>query len=409
MKFLLLIFKNLLRNPLRTVLTSVAIFVLVLVVTFIWSILSFLDTVTAERSKDFKAIVTEKWQIPSQMPLTYLLPLSRGAARSATDERPQDYMSWQFYGGSTEQDSKKRTRENIVFFFGMDPRKLRSMMEDLENLDQALVEKLVKDDQAVILGRDRLRKIGKRVGDTFTVYSMNYPEINLEFRIAGLFPEGRYDDSAVMNMDYLKRSLDDYERKKQKKHPLAEKTLNLVWLKVPDSKAFGRISEQIETSVEFKQQPVRCETASSGIANFLEAYRDLIWGMRWLLSPAILICMALIIANAISISVRERRPEMAIFKVLGFRPWQILVLVLGEALLVGAICGLISTSLAYWFINVVLGGFKFPIAFFPAFRIADNALWWGVTIGTLTALAGSLVPAWSARTVKVSEVFSKVA
>ena len=57
--------------------------------------------------------------------------------------------------------------------------------------------------------------------------------------------------------------------------------------------------------------------------------------MRWLLVPAILVTMALVIANAISISVRERRTEMAVLKVLGFHPTQILLLVLGEALLIG--------------------------------------------------------------------------
>jgi putative ABC transport system permease protein len=56
----------------------------------------------------------------------------------------------------------------------------------------------------------------------------------------------------------------------------------------------------------------------------------------------------------------------------------------------------------------VLGGIKFPIGFFPAFRIPLAALWWGVLIGGTTALAGSIVPAWSARSVKVSEVFAKL-
>ena len=65
---------------------------------------------------------------------------------------------------------------------------------------------------------------------------------------------------------------------------------------------------------------MKCETASSGIATFLEAYRDLIWGMRWLLAPAILVTLSLVISNAISISVRERRMELAVLKVLGFRP-----------------------------------------------------------------------------------------
>ena len=89
------------------------------------------------------------------------------------------------------------------------------------------------------------------------------------------------------------------------------------------------------SSPEFTDPAVKCETASSGIASFLDAYRDLLWGMRWLLVPAILVTMALVIANAISISVRERRTEMAVLKVLGFGPTQIMMLVLGEALLIG--------------------------------------------------------------------------
>ena len=77
---------------------------------------------------------------------------------------------------------------------------------------------------------------------------------------------------------------------------------------------------------------------------FLDAYRDLLWGMRYLLVPAILVTLALVIANAISISVRERRMEMAVMKVLGFRPLQILLLVLGESLLIGARRGFISAA-----------------------------------------------------------------
>jgi putative ABC transport system permease protein len=130
--------------------------------------------------------------------------------------------------------------------------------------------------------------------------------------------------------------------------------------------------------------------------------------MRYLLVPAILVTMALVIANAISISVRERRTEMAVLKVLGFAPWQVMVLILGEALLVGCGSGLLSAGLAFALINLAFGGIKFPIAWFPAFQLAPQALYWGPMIGGLTALAGSLLPAWSARSVKVSEVFSKV-
>jgi len=64
MKFFLLIVKSLRRNLLRTTLTCLAVMVLVFVVTQIWTVLYFLDSITTEKAKDFKAIVTERWQVP---------------------------------------------------------------------------------------------------------------------------------------------------------------------------------------------------------------------------------------------------------------------------------------------------------------------------------------------------------
>jgi putative ABC transport system permease protein len=141
----------------------------------------------------------------------------------------------------------------------------------------------------------------------------------------------------------------------------------------------------------------------------MEAYRDLVWGMRYLLAPAVLVTMALVISNAISISVRERQTEFAVLKVLGFRPWHILNMVLAEALLIGALSGLISASATYFVINHVLGGIRFPIAFFGAFFIPKMALVWGLLVGGGTALVGTFVPAWTACRVRVTEVFARVA
>lgn len=415
--------KSLARNRLRTALTGVATIVLVLVVILVWTVLYFLDLVTAERTKDLKAIVTERWQIPSQMPFAYEAILAEGAARSPGDTRPQDYMTWQFFGGTL--DPVKRTRENIVFFFCMDPAKLltikdgkpESMMDGIDEFtpeEITLLDKacraMEEDKRRVVMGWERLQTINKRVGERFTLTGLNYTGIDLEVEIIGMFPKGsRYDQSAIIHRDYLNDALEAYKRKNGKPHPLADKSLNLVWLRVPDTNAFARVARQIETSPQFTSPAVKCETASSGVASFLDAYRDLLWGMRWLLVPAILVTMALVIANAISISVRERRTEMAVLKVLGFGPGQVMALILGEALLIGCLSGLIGAGGTFLIINKVIGGIKFPVAFFPAFKVPLEALWWGPLIGGLTALAGSLVPSWSARSVKVAEVFSKVA
>jgi putative ABC transport system permease protein len=213
-----------------------------------------------------------------------------------------------------------------------------------------------------------------------------------------------------VHRDYLNDALENYRRTHNGvAHPMAQKSLNLVWLKVPDSNSFSQVSEQIVNSPSFASPAVKIETASSAISAFMESYSTIIFAMRWLLAPSILITLSMIIANAISISVRERFMEMAVLKVLGFGPTQIMFLVLGEALLLGTVAGLSSSVITYLFVNDVKGGIAFPIAFFPKFLIPLESLWWGPIVGALTALAGSLLPAWSARTVKVSEVFSKVA
>jgi putative ABC transport system permease protein len=445
-RYLRILFKSLARNKVRTLLTSLAVMALVFVVSLIWSALALLDAVTREKTKDFKALVTERWQLPSMMPMAYAKDLAEGAARKPSDVKPQDSMTWSFYGGTTDE---KRTRESLLFFFCMDPSKLlrmtevspaelktmkeveranlrrtkdgkparvESMMDGLEELTDAqvwylldVIAQMQKNHTKVILGQDRLKALNKKVGESFVVDSINYKDIKLECEIIGVFPPGRYDQSAVMNVEYLLRALDDYKNKKGQPHPLADRCLNLMGLKVPDTEAYNQVAKQIDESPLFLSPSVKVETWASGVASFLDAYRDLLAGVRWVLVPVLLITMALVIANAIGISVRERRTEMAVLKVLGFGPNAVLLLVLGEAVLIGALSGFISVGSTWLLVNKVMGGIKFPIAFFQAFYIADAALWWGPMLGACTALVGSFFSALSASAVRPSEVFAKVA
>lgn len=408
-----LVLKSLLRNRLRTLLTGSATLLLVLVVTLIWSVLWLLDLVMTERNRDFKAIVTERWQIPSQMPPAYEASIAKGAASKPGDAEPQDHMTWSFYGATLDA---KKTRENLLFFFCLDPDKVLPMMDDFSNLSaeeerrlKAGLEAMKEDHRRVLLGRERLKAVNKQVGERISLFSINYNGIDLdECEIYDMLPEGRLTLFGLMHRDRLKDALEAYKAKTGKAHPLAEKSLNLVWLKLPDTETYNRVADQILHSPLYSNPAVKIETASSGIASFLDSYRDMLWGLRWMLVPAILATLSLVIATAISISVRERRVEMAVLKVLGFRPTQIMLLVLAEALSIGCLAGTISSWGTYLLINHVIGGIKFPIAFFPAFRVPLDALWWGPALGALTALVGSIAPAWSARSVKVSQVFAKL-
>jgi putative ABC transport system permease protein len=407
-----LMLKNLGRNAVRTSLIALAIAVLVAKVTLVWTVIYFFDAAQRERSKDIKLIISERWQLPSRLPVKhadYLDPNSPSMLSELTGKYgPNDFMTWSFYGGSV--DPANRTVKDIVFLFVLNPDRIKTMMDDLSTYDDALVEKLKATRNGCLLGRDRLANLNKRVGDTFKSFSFSHKGIDLEFEIVGELPEGRYNQSGIMRTDYFLGAFEEYSRKNGRPHELQEpdRRLNYIWLRVPDRAAFDEVGAFIEKAPVFSQRPIKVETGSSGIGLFLEAYADLLWGMKYLLAPAMLAIMALVVAIAISISIRERRTEIAVMKVLGFQPGQVMSLVMGESLILGAVSGFVAAALTFALINWAVGGIPFPIGFFPAFLIPKTALAWGTAMGSICALAGSYFPAQQARAVRVSEVFSKV-
>jgi putative ABC transport system permease protein len=430
MKLLKLIVKNVGRNALRSILTALGTMVLVLVVTLVWSILHLIDMVTEEKSHDVKAFISERWSVPSRLPFSYASSLSEGAVRKdhPEDIRPTDSMTWQFYGGTL--DPKNPSLRSIIFCIACDPDKIPTMMSGLEGLSAAedaelrrSVERLKAKRDGIILGRNHLLALSQKskdgrqsmlenpVGRKFSLTGFsNFKELDFDFEIVGVFPAGRYDGLATINRDYYNAALDAYPPSHAgRQHPMADRSLSLVLLKVDDKETYNRVAEQITTSPYYHNPQVKCETESSGIGSFLDAYRDLLWIMRWPLTLACLGTLALVLANAISISVRERRTEMAVLKVLGFRPGQILMLVMGESVLLGLLSGAGSAALTYMVINWGFHGVNFPMGFFPVFLIPASALWWGLAVGGGAALAGSVLPAWSASRVKPAEVFSKIA
>jgi putative ABC transport system permease protein len=411
-----LVLRSLIRSLLRTSLTYLAVFVLVFILTAVWSVLDFLSALTAQKDQNLKGIVTEKYQIPSQMKPSHLQGIKDMIAELPPDQRPDNVedniMTWAFVGGTL--DPNKRTFQNSLFFFATEPEKILKMMPGLEDLTGEELDQIrkataymEKNPKAVVVGAERLRQLGKRVGDRMKLTSINYKDIEFDFEIIAEFPAGsRWEQSAVMNRRYLDNELDAYKGRNGKEHPLADKCMNLIWVRLPSPKAFDTLSDKLSDPGKFSPA-IKMEIESSAYANFLSPYKTLISFLRYALAPGLLIITTLVASLVIGIGVRERRTEIAVLKVLGFRPWMVLGLVLGEALLIGTLSGFMATATAYSLVNA-LGGIPLPIGFFGKFFIPENALWWGPAIGAVTSLIGSILPSVTAYGIKASQVFSRV-
>ena len=66
-----------------------------------------------------------------------------------------------------------------MFMLALDPKKMR-MLDEIDDLSDATIQKLIDNDRGLLIGRDRLDMIDKKLGDKVTMYSANYKDIKID-------------------------------------------------------------------------------------------------------------------------------------------------------------------------------------------------------------------------------------
>ena len=170
---------------------------------------------------------------------------------------------------------------------------------------------------------------------------------------------------------------------------------------------FG-VAAEVERLYENAPAKLRVETESAGVGRFIGRTSTVV-NIINVVVTILLVDMVIVLSNSISMTVRERRREVAILKILGFQPAFILVMVVGEAVTVGAIGGLLGAGFTYVASALNLAGqFPLRIDFLLQFPVPAKFLLHGLVVGTLVGFIGSIIPAWNAQKIQVAEAFSNV-
>jgi putative ABC transport system permease protein len=207
-----------------------------------------------------RLIVEDAEGLPSELPWKYgdyLDPSSHDCILAKSDLMLGGFMTWSFYGGQFE--GTEIAIKNLLFFFAMNPDHIRPMMRELQDFDPKLVQELKNNRKGCVVGQERLKLINKSVGDEFKLASVTHKGIDLEFEVIGLLPAGLYEQSAIMNVSYLREALANYKRKTGQQHPQADKSLNLIYLRAVDRDAAQRLIKQIESAPQLATPPLRCQ------------------------------------------------------------------------------------------------------------------------------------------------------
>lgn len=382
LKFIELVLKNLGRNRVRTILTALAVLVLTTIYSVVNSTTAFIGQLVNDAA-DTRLIIREKWIVPSQMPNRYARMIG---------EVPgvEDWTVWHNYIGYLDS-SRRMDRRGLGIATRMD--NLVEMHPGLEGLDPQLIEEMKREKTGALVGSGVMKSMDWRVGQRFTIISMTQAGANLEFKIVGELPPGRWQQNFFFREDYFQEGTGDKGR------------MNMMWLRVSDPATGQQVASQIEKMFENSEAEVLVETESAGVARLADRTQSIVAIINIVVS-ILLIDMLVILSNSISITTRERRREMAVFKVLGFQPGFIMAMVIGEAMLVGSIGGGLGALLGFILSSVPLP-FKLPMLLQLSVKLSAVPV--GILIGAAVGFIGSIIPAWNARTVKVTDVFAKIA
>jgi putative ABC transport system permease protein len=121
---------------------------------------------------------------------------------------------------------------------------------------------------------------------------------------------------------------------------------------------------------------------------------------------AVVFAILLVAANTMAMSSRERVPEIAVFKTLGFGDGFIFSIVLAEAFFITMLGAALGLGFALLLFN--LGDFS-AMGFIPGLAVAGRTVAFALGIAAALALASGIFPARRAARLNVIEALRHVA
>lgn len=159
------------------------------------------------------------------------------------------------------------------------------------------------------------------------------------------------------------------------------------------------VTRAIDTMFENSSDETKTQSERDWNINFIKQIGDIGLMVRWILF-AVFFTLLLVVGNTIAQSIRERVPELAILKTLGFSDASVLGFVLAESALLCAIGALIGMGLA------TLLGMAIKNPQMPPIRV-DWSVWAvGVGLAILLSLAVGLLPALRAQRLKIVDALA---
>jgi putative ABC transport system permease protein len=382
-KYVHLVWSNLMRKKLRTLLTLLSILVAFLLFGYLGAIRQGFSQGIDVAGLD-RLIVRHKVSIIQLLPEAYESRIEQvGGVEDAV------YQTW--FGGIYQKPS------NFFAQMPVKPDEYLDMYPEFR-LPPEQREAWLNTRSGAIAGRGIAERFGWKIGDRIpinaTVWTRKGGELTWEFDLVGIY------DGAEKGTDttqFLFR-YDFFDESRQ----FAQGMVGWYTVRVTDPDRAAEIAAAIDA--EFANSPYETKAEPEGA--FLQGFANQIGDVGFIMMSiiaAVFFTILLVAGNTMAYAVRERTSELAVLKAVGFTDGGVLGLVLGESFLLTILGGGLGLGLAWSLVSMgdPTSG-SLPVFFIP---MQDLVV--GVGLILVMALLAGILPALQARRLRIADALRR--
>jgi putative ABC transport system permease protein len=385
MKYLHLIWSNLIRKKLRTSLTLVSILVAFVLFGFLAAVKEALVGGVAMAGAD-RLIVRDKVSIIQLLPVSYKQRMEKipGVALAT-------HQTW--FGG-VYQDPKNFFMQNPVVpeeFLEMHP-------EILLPADQK--KAWVATRTGAIVGRrtaDRFHwKIGDKIPIQSPIWEMADGSHTWQFDLVGIFDgkdKGTDTTPLFFHYDYFDEA----------RRSFGKGQVGWYTIRVKDPAQAAEVAKRVDA--EFENSSSETKTEPEGA--FVQAFASQLGNITLIVAAImgmVFFTILLVTGNTMAQAVRERVGELGVLKAIGFSNGQMLALVLAESCLLTVLGGALGLGLAW----LVISRGDPTSGLLPMFYFPTRDLLLGAGISLALGLVTGIFPALQAMRLRVADALRRM-
>ena len=383
MKYLYLVWGALRRRPARTLLT-------VLSVTTAFFLFGVLQGINVGIDNIFKVLNVAHLDVMSRVSMNDPLPLSH-VNRITSVPGVADATPLSALVGTYQRPT------DIQVVLGVDTDAFLRIYKEIK-VPSAQVEALRRTRSGAIVGKQLAKKEGWKIGDRIPVHSFNVTKqdgsADWVFDLVAIYDLDQTDWATrfFVHYDYIN------EARKAGKDTVLQV---LVGIKNPSQSA--KVSQAIDDVFANSPNQTTTQNEKDYVESLMRQIGDISLLVNWIVG-AVLFTLLFLTANTMAQSVRERIPELAVLKTLGFSDIAVQHLVLVEALIVCVISALLGLAIA----SMVLPAIAQLLSSqgVGPLRVAPTVLVVGVVIAAVLALVSGILPALRARRLNIVAALS---